>query len=323
MWKKSMLLLFLIVAVGCTNGAADETLDVDDTAVAETDAVGQETVEEPESEPASEPEEQPTLTPPPLPEVEEEEPEPVEVPTEPPAEEAAPVEEPTEEPAVEVVAEPEVVQPTVESRSFTASDGLEIQTTYATPGGEAPFPGIILLHMLGSNRQIWESTGMIDALRLQGYAVLAIDMRGHGETGGDRDWALAREDFSMIYDQFVMFPEVDAAKTAVIGGSIGSNMSLALGVDRPQIQTAILLSPGLDYRGVTTDDLIVQYEDRPILIVASEEDGYSADSSRTLFETAVNAELEIFNGAGHGTTMLSNEPFLEELIVNWLTDAFG
>ena len=211
----------------------------------------------------------------------------------------------------------------MEARSFIASDGLEIQTTYATPGGEAPFPGVILLHMLGSNRQIWETTGMIDALRLQGYAVLAIDMRGHGETGGDRDWEVARNDFSMIYDQFVQFPEVDGENTAVIGGSIGSNMSLALGVDRPEIETAVLLSPGLDYRGVTTDDLITQFGERPILIVASEEDGYSADSSRALFETAVSAELELYNGAGHGTTMLSNEPELTQLILSWLSDVFG
>ena len=312
-----MLFLLLILAVGCNSGAVVETVDEADTAVAtNSDAANQETVDETESE--AEPTEEPTLTPPPIPTVP---PEPE--PTEAPAEEVEPIEEPTEAPVVEVVSEPEVVQPMMEARSFTASDGLEIQATYATPGGEAPFPGIILLHMLGSNRQIWESTGMIDALRLQGYAVLAIDMRGHGETGGARDWELARDDFSMIYDQFVQFPEVDSENTAVIGGSIGSNMSLALGVDRPEIETAVLLSPGLDYRGVTTDDLIIEYGDRPILIVASEEDGYSADSSRTLFESAANAELELYNGAGHGTTMLSNEPRLTDLIVAWLGEVFG
>lgn len=222
------------------------------------------------------------------------------------------------QPAVDTVAEPEIVQPKNEPISFTASDGLEIKGTYSTPGGSAPFPAVILLHMLGSNRQIWVQTGLTDALRLQGYAVLTIDMRGHGETSGSNDWVLAREDLAMIYDQFVQFPEVDEEKTAVIGASVGSNMALALGVDKTAVQTTILLSPGLDYVGVTTDDLIDAYGNRPLLIVASQEDSYSADSSQTLADSATSATLQLYDGAGHGTTMLTREPALSELILDWL-----
>ena len=310
MKKILTMCLFVFAILGCT--AEPDPISGDDELMTETADESAEAAEVPPTEDIEEPTavpEQPTLTPPPL-----EEPEPtIEVaPTE------DPTEEPTEMPAVELVEESEVVQPKSEPMTFVASDGLEIQTTYATPGGTAPFPGIILLHMLGRNRQVWEQTGVIDAFRLQGYAVLAIDMRGHGETGGERDWVLAREDFSMIYDQFVALPEVDETKTAVMGGSIGANMSLSLAVDRPAIQTTILLSPGLDYRGVATDDLMTQYGERPIFIVASEEDGYAADSSRTLTESATNGTLELFNGAGHGTNMFSREPALLELILNWL-----
>ena len=70
---------------------------------------------------------------------------------------------------------------------------------------------------------------------------------------------------------------------------------------------------------MTTDDAIVAYGNRPILIVASKEDGYAASSSRTLYETAVGeAELQLYNGAAHGTSIFSKEAGLPDLILDWL-----
>lgn len=304
----SLTLLLLLVACGGGEETAvpsEEAAPTAEPVEESSDVVVQETIDEED--------EQPTLTPPPIPTAV-----PEEVPTEPPAEEATTV--PEEEPAVEVIDEIEAVQPEIENITFEAADGLEIQATYATPGGEAPFPGILLLHMLGSNRKVWLDSGLVDALRLQGYAVLAVDMRGHGETGGEIDWTLARQDLAAIYDQFADFEAVNGEKTAVIGGSIGGNMALALTVDRAEIDTAVLLSPGLDYRGVTTGDLAEQYGSRPLYIAVSQEDGYAASSSQSLVELAENGTLELYNGIGHGTTMLANEPALTDLILSWLSE---
>ena len=67
-----------------------------------------------------------------------------------------------------------------------------------------------------------------------------------------------------------------------------------------------LLEVALDYRGVTTDEQIELYGERPLLIVASEEDAYAADSSQTLADTAQGqVQLEMYNGAGHGTRMFA------------------
>ena len=85
------------------------------------------------------------------------------------------------------------------------------------------------------------------------------------------------------------------------------------------IRTAILLSPGLDYRGVTTEDRLPDYGERPLLIVASENDTYAADSSRTLVETAVGeTQLQMYETVGHGTRMFAPEPGLMPLILDWL-----
>jgi alpha-beta hydrolase superfamily lysophospholipase len=98
-----------------------------------------------------------------------------------------------------------------------------------------------------------------------------------------------------------------------IGGSLMKYLTWIL------VVFAILLSPGLDYRGVTTENRLADYGERPLLIVASEDDNYSANSSRTMAETAVGeTQVKIYEKAGHGTNMFAPQPDLTPLIVEWL-----
>lgn len=215
------------------------------------------------------------------------------------------------------VAEIPAITGPISDLTITASDGTPIAATLYLPDGAGPFPGVILLHMLGSSRAAWEDEGLTQTLTKAGYAVLTMDMRGHGETPGERDWDAIRNDVLTVWDYFTDLEMVSEGHTAVIGASIGSNVALQVGDANPTIRTVILLSPGLDYRGVTTDDRVVSYGNRPLLIVASEEDTYSADSSRTLDELAANGRLLMLQDAGHGTNMLSREDLQLE-IVGWL-----
>jgi pimeloyl-ACP methyl ester carboxylesterase len=211
------------------------------------------------------------------------------------------------------------IQPGVENIIIAGAENLPLQTTLYTPGGSGPLPGVILLHMLGSDRQVWDDNGIADTLVNNGYAVLAVDMRGHGETVGSIDWQLAPEDLRLAWEHFTSLDTVDPQRTAVIGASIGANLALLTSADQPAIRTLILLSPGLDYRGVATESPLEKYGARPILIVASEEDTYAADSSRTLADLAQGeSQLEMYNGAGHGTRMISAQPELADLILTWL-----
>jgi pimeloyl-ACP methyl ester carboxylesterase len=230
--------------------------------------------------------------------------------------------DPTPEPTIvppTMAPETAVSQPTTKNVTIEAADGLLLHATYSAPGGVPPFPGVILLHMLGSDRQVWQEVGLTEALLADGYAVLALDMRGHGESGSERDWDKADDDLLRVWDYFAGLEDVDEGRTAVIGASIGANMALRTGASQPAIKTVALLSPGLDYRRVTTDDAIVLYGSRPILIVASEEDQYAADSSRTLAEMAQGeVVLQLYNGAGHGTAMFGPQPDLTDLLLDWL-----
>ncbi len=199
-----------------------------------------------------------------------------------------------------------------------ASDGLGMVGSYYAPVDvPPPWPGVLLLHMLGSDRSTWDEFARL--LAGEGYAVFALDMRGHGDTGGEADWDLTKSDINQVWEHLSMKQDIDPDRLAIIGASIGANLALAAGANDTDIKTVVLLSPGLDYRGVKTEEAILEYGKRPVLIVASQEDTYSADSSQVLEESAVgDVQLVVYQNAGHGTNMFAAKTGLGELIIDWL-----
>src|SRR5262249_52207426 len=106
---------------------------------------------------------------------------------------------------------------------FTMSDGFTIVGTfYSAP--RRPSPGALLLHMLGSNKESWQPFAA--QLQAAGYSVLAIDLRGHGESGGAMDWTKALADVDNVLGQLHTLPGVDPNRISVIGASIGANLAL-------------------------------------------------------------------------------------------------
>ena len=66
---------------------------------------------------------------------------------------------------------------------------------------------------------------------------------------------MAAEDLLRVWQAMVEREDVDETNTAIIGASIGANMALVTAANEAEIDTVVLLSPGLDYFGVTTDEL--------------------------------------------------------------------
>ena len=71
---------------------------------------------------------------------------------------------------------------TSEDKSLPAKDGAEIKITYykSTAGQDAAV--IVMLHGKGGNRQIWKSHA--EGFQKNDYAVVTVDLRGHGESAG-------------------------------------------------------------------------------------------------------------------------------------------
>jgi len=200
---------------------------------------------------------------------------------------------------------------------LTTSDGVNIKATYYE--GSTNY-GIILIHMLSRTRSDWEPFAL--ELQAKGYKVIAIDLRGHGQS--NLNWqSFTSKDFNK------MIEDVRAAKNflnakgarviAIIGASVGANIALSYAAIDSEIKTVVMLSPGLDYRGVKTEQNMKEYI-KPVLIVASSEDSYAAQSSQQLHLSvpAKNSKLEMFKDVGHGTQMFK-EKKLSPLILSWLS----
>ena len=73
-------------------------------------------------------------------------------------------------------------QQPVQDLTVATADGWNVAVTYYAGlklGRESPV--VVLLHMKGGNRAVWNN-GFANQLVGEGYAVIAVDLRGHGET---------------------------------------------------------------------------------------------------------------------------------------------
>jgi pimeloyl-ACP methyl ester carboxylesterase len=205
-----------------------------------------------------------------------------------------------------------------------AEDGLLLIGDYwALNADSVPEDGavaVLLLHILSSQRSAWEP--LIAPLTEAGYHVLAVDMRGHGDTGGERDWDMAETDVQHWLDWLKAQP--DTRGVAIVGGSIGSNLALIGCANDPDCLTPIALSPGLDYRGVMPETAVVDgLIDRPVLLIAAHGDTNSANSVREMAtKSRGEIAIRIYTDNAHATHMFmsSYAERLLNLIIEWLDE---
>ena len=210
---------------------------------------------------------------------------------------------------------------TAETVNIEGANELEIVGTLYTPtdNSSEPRPALLLLHMFMGTRREWRTVA--PQLAEAGYVVLTIDQRGHGATGGTANWIEAEEDHKLAVEFLMSVPSVDAERLGVMGGSIGANMALVAGAMDENVSLSVLLSPGLDYFGVTSADKLPAYGERPLMIVASRNDGQTVPDAEVLVSQAKGeVELVIYDTAGHGTRMFLVEPELVDIILEWLAE---
>ncbi|MEM3030629.1 MAG: alpha/beta fold hydrolase [Candidatus Micrarchaeia archaeon] len=200
--------------------------------------------------------------------------------------------------------------------TLTTADGWLIKGTFYNASSDK---SVILLHMLRRDRSTYRELAL--ALQKAGYKTLAIDSRGHGGSTNKGTWdSFGEADFNSMVEDVRAAKEFLASQGArafaLIGASIGANTALVYAAGDSDVKAAVLLSPGLDYRGVKTEDAAGRTA-IPLLIAASDEDEYSFISVQRLAQLASASELRTFSGAGHGTDMLARTNLTQE-IIQWL-----
>ena len=189
-------------------------------------------------------------------------------------------------------------------------------------------PAVLLLHMMPATRGSWEA--FANVLNQNGFGALAIDLRGHGESDGGPDgWRdFKDEDHQGSIEDVraaIAFQRAEGHKKLfIVGASIGANLALQFLAESGDVSAAVLLSPGIAYRGVMTMPAAPSVRpEQGVFIAAAKDDkragGAADEMARQIFGAlSCRKEFEVFDTGGHGTDLFAAHPELAQKIVNWL-----
>lgn len=143
------------------------------------------------------------------------------------------------------------VEGNVQERITFPSDGLKLSGVVHIPDGRKPSerrPAIIMMHGFGANKNggpEWVC-GQFEAW---GYVALRFDYRGCGESEGERGRVIALEEVADARNAVSYLqsrPEVDPARIALCGSSLGAGVAVHAAAVDPRVG-AVILENGLGH----------------------------------------------------------------------------
>lgn len=119
----------------------------------------------------------------------------------------------------------------------TASDGVAIAFERLGEGS-----AIVLVHGFGSSRsQNWKSTGWYGGLTAAGFSIVAMDCRGHGDSGKPHDEGAYGHD-RMAQDVIAVMDAAGLTSALVCGYSMGGFIGLRLLAAHPERITQLAIA---------------------------------------------------------------------------------
>lgn len=183
--------------------------------------------------------------------------------------------------------------------SFKTADGVVLSALFVKPAAEKPT--VIMLHGFSSAKEEWQP--LIDQLTTSGLGSLAYDSRPAGAP-----WKQLVDDVGAAIRYLETTQSIDRKKKiALAGASLGANVCLKYAALTDTGKCVLLLSPGLNYQGLTTLDAIARVKHIPILIVANPSDTYAYQSAMELTPQMVNGKFWSSNKPGHGVQMFDQD----------------
>ena len=139
---------------------------------------------------------------------------------------------------------------------FTTFDLVRLHASLDIPSGvNAPIPAVLLLHGYGEDRTVWEP--LKKQLLDHGWAVLALDLRGHGEskmkdgveiqasTSWRTDPNQFPQDLSPAFEFIKAHTRLNNRKIAVVGSDVGADLALVASGRFPEVRTVVAIKPKL------------------------------------------------------------------------------
>lgn len=221
------------------------------------------------------------------------------------------------------------------SIDLKASDGTPLKATYFAAA--KPGPGVLLLHQSNRDRKSWDSIAGL--LATSGINTLTLDMRGFGESGGQKS-SRAPEDAEAAI-AFLQSQEGVIRNAIGVGGAgwLGVVHSVEAARRHPaEIKSLVLMSGETEREGLA---FLHQATQLPELFIFSDDDEYppTQDAMKLLYVTASSPSKKLVHYSSledapwlwyetsdasrvpahgaHGTDMFSVHPELPSIIVQW------
>ncbi len=143
---------------------------------------------------------------------------------------------------------------------------------------------IILQHGYESNRD--EMLDEAALLIANGYGVAMIDVRAHGESGGEMISFGGHEmkDLDALYNYLLLQPDVDPNKIGILGNSMGGSLVIQYAAQNPNINAVVAVSAfsSIDDTVQTSVEHFTNLPGwlfgRPMIWFAEQEVGFSVDT---------------------------------------------
>ena len=231
--------------------------------------------------------------------------------------------------------------------SFAGAEGSRATALLALPkNGTGPFPVVLLLDGVGGQKERWfeadswpRGAELSEALLSAGFALLAMDARGHGERASQGSYrpgfSAQPTDRTMIQeniwedrramDYLITRPEIDTNRMGVLGLSMGGVQSFALAGLDSRIKVVVAgVTPIIPMKETIAIPIAPQTfaganKTVPILMFMGRSDGYySVSDAQQLFDLIPSPRKELrFHDGGHqpplGYGVVSAEWFIKYL----------
>jgi dienelactone hydrolase len=225
---------------------------------------------------------------------------------------------------------------------LTSADGTPLGAIYY-PAQRSAAPVVLLVHEKGRLGKDFEDgieglkdRGLADFLQSQGYAVLEVDLRGHGSNPrkeiGLRDSPLLVHDLQAAY-QFLVDrhnrEEINLAKFGVVALGEGANVVTAWAATPggavssegriSDLGALVLISPVAEGFGLRFGPALATVAPRiPVLLLAGERDAASLNpvkDAQPIVARQRQSKIEFFPTSLHGYKLLRFQPKVPEAIV--------
>jgi len=209
---------------------------------------------------------------------------------------------------------------------------IKAELSYVKVEGMKKYPTVLLLHSIGYSSEDWGN--LINDLNTAGYAVIAMDFRGHGKSIYNaklqkRAWQYFTP---KIYGKFpddviALLGEVQKKSKIVslnsleiVGADIGANTAVLVAKQlKVKPKALVLICPSTTFKGLYIPIAMVEMGGIPILSMASDQDRYSLQEQLKLSKFAQGGfYAKNYPNGGMGMMMIKVNPSMSYDITKWL-----